>query len=99
MVAVNTLLDLGRAVVATRKSLGLTQEQAAALCGVSMPFMNSLEGGKRVNISLSKVMQVLGALGLRLELAGVPQAPEPSPVPPRRGRAARKTLARKGGSP
>lgn len=74
MVAVRTLADLGRAVMLTRKSQGLTQEQAAALCGVSMPFMNSLEGGKRVNISLSKVMQVLDALGMRLELSGVPQA-------------------------
>jgi HTH-type transcriptional regulator/antitoxin HipB len=72
MIAVRTPQDLGRAVMRMRKSQGLTQEQAAALCGVSMPFMNSLEGGKRANISLSKVLQVLDALGMRLDVSGVP---------------------------
>jgi hypothetical protein len=37
-----------------------------------MPFMNSLEGGKRANVSLSKVLQVLDALGMRLDVSGVP---------------------------
>ena len=50
---VETIGDIGVAVRLARKELRLTQVQAAALCGVSMPFLNQLEGGKRANLSMS----------------------------------------------
>lgn len=67
---IGTLLELGRAVRAARLAHGLTQEQAAALCGVSMPFLNQLEGGKRQHLSISKVLGVCSGLGVRLHALG-----------------------------
>ena len=67
---VKTIRDIGVAIRATRLSLSLTQEQAAALCGVSMPFMNQLEGGRRQHLSFTKVLGVCAALGLRLDVSG-----------------------------
>jgi transcriptional regulator with XRE-family HTH domain len=73
-----TLEDLGRAIRAARRQSGLTQEAAAALCGVSMPFLNQLEGAKRMHLSTSKVLGVMAALGIRLELSGpgIPMDPQ-----------------------
>ena len=67
---VRTINDLGQAVRRARRSLGLTQESAAALCGVSMPFMNQLEGAKRQHLSTSKVLAVCAGLGLRIVVTG-----------------------------
>jgi HTH-type transcriptional regulator/antitoxin HipB len=67
---ITSIRDAGAAIRAARTSLHLTQEQAAALCGVSMPFMNQLEGGKRQHLSFTKVLGVCTALGLRLQLHG-----------------------------
>jgi transcriptional regulator with XRE-family HTH domain len=67
---VRTIADLGTAVRAARRSLGLTQEAAAALCGVSMPFLNQLEGGKRRHLSTSKVLAVCTGLGLNVAVTG-----------------------------
>ncbi len=65
-----TVQELGTLVRAARRSHKITQEQAAALCGVSMPFLNQLEGGKRQHLSLSKVLGVCAGLGLRLQVSG-----------------------------
>ncbi|WP_409970480.1 helix-turn-helix domain-containing protein [Piscinibacter sp.] len=67
---IGSIQDLGSAVRAARLSHKLTQEQAAALCGVSMPFLNQLEGGKRQHLSISKVLGVCGGLGLSLRAFG-----------------------------
>lgn len=67
---IGSIVELGRAVRAARLTHGLTQEQAAALCGVSMPFLNQLEGGKRQHLSTSKVLGVCTGLGLRLRASG-----------------------------
>jgi HTH-type transcriptional regulator/antitoxin HipB len=68
--SVDSIITIGAAVRKARKALHLTQEQAAALCGVSMPFMNQLEGGKRQHLSITRVLKVCSALGLRLHLSG-----------------------------
>lgn len=60
--------ELGRSIAARRKSLGLTQEELAALAGVSTRFLSSLEGGKPT-ARLSTVLAVLDALGLEVTIA------------------------------
>lgn len=68
---IKNVKELGTAIKAARVSLSLTQEAAAALCGVSMPFMNQLEGGKREHLSLSKVLGVCSGLGVHVHVSGV----------------------------
>lgn len=59
--------SLGSAIRKQRKSLGLSQFDAAGLCGVGERFLSELERGKRT-AELGKVLQVLNRLGLRLAL-------------------------------
>ncbi|MFZ9735302.1 MAG: helix-turn-helix domain-containing protein [Burkholderiaceae bacterium] len=40
------MVELGEILRAIRKESGLTQRDAAALCNVSLPFLNELEQGK-----------------------------------------------------
>ena len=63
--------QFGRAVRDARKRAGLTQAEAAALCGVSAPFLSHLENGK-ATIQLEKALHVAAQLGLRLVFDGVP---------------------------
>ena len=60
-------LDLGASIRSRRKAMGLTQRDAAGLCGVGERFLSELERGKDT-VELGKVLQVLGRLGLALEL-------------------------------
>ena len=60
--------DLGRGIAVRRKELALTQEELAALAGVSTRFVSSLEGGKPT-ARLSTVLAVLDALGLEVTIA------------------------------
>lgn len=50
-----------------RLQLGLRQDEVADLAGVSERFVYALENGKR-SVQLDKVVAVLSALGLHLEL-------------------------------
>ncbi len=59
--------SLGMAIRQHRKSMGLTQLDAAGLCGVGERFLSELERGKQ-SAELAKVLQVLRRLGLRLVL-------------------------------
>lgn len=59
--------SLGRAIRERRKSLGLSQFDAAGLCGVGERFLSEVERGKRT-AELGKVIQVLNRLGLHLGL-------------------------------
>ena len=58
---------MGGALKAHRKSMGLTQLDAAGLCGVGERFLSELERGKPT-AQLGKVLLVLNRLGLRLDL-------------------------------
>lgn len=60
---------IGRAVRQARHSHGLTQVDLAGLSGTSQRFISQLESGVR-NVTLSKVLDVLAVLGLRLQLRG-----------------------------
>jgi HTH-type transcriptional regulator / antitoxin HipB len=55
------------AVRLRRRHLGLRQDELADLAGVSERFVYALENGKR-SVQLDKVLAVLSALGLHLEL-------------------------------
>lgn len=60
---------LAEAVRAARLRYGMTQTELAGLSGTGLRFVSELERGKP-NVSLSKVVAVLSALGLRLEVRG-----------------------------
>lgn len=55
------------AVRLRRRQLGLRQDEVADLAGVSERFVYALENGKQ-SVQLDKVVAVLSALGLHLEL-------------------------------
>ena len=56
-----------------RKESGLTQRDAAALCNVSLPFLNGLEQGK-VTAQIGKVLTVCQRFGIDVRLS-LPMAP------------------------
>lgn len=62
-----TIEQIGETVRARRKALGLTQVQAAGLCGVGERFLRELELAKPT-IQLGKTLQVLAGLGISFSL-------------------------------
>ena len=58
---------LGKLIREHRKSMGLTQRDAAGLCGVGERFLSELERGKPT-AALGKVLQVIKRLGLRIRV-------------------------------
>lgn len=59
--------QLGGAVAHSRKAKGYSQQEFADLAGVGRRFVSDLENGKPT-AEIGKVLQVLTALGLDLEL-------------------------------
>jgi y4mF family transcriptional regulator len=59
--------SLAHQVRARRRELGLDQADLADLAGVSERFVYALESGKRT-VQLDKLLAVLAALGLHLEI-------------------------------
>lgn len=59
--------ELGRTIAARRKDLGVTQEDLAALTGLSTRSIGQLELGQ-TNPRLSSLLAVLTALGLDLTI-------------------------------
>lgn len=70
-VSISSVTELGEVLKATRKESGLTQRDAAALCNVSLPFLNALEQGKPT-AQIGKVLAVCNRFGIdvRLRLPG-----------------------------
>ncbi len=64
---VDNVALLGAVVRAKRRSLGLTQAEAAALSGVGNRFLSELERGK-ASCELGKSLQVLTRLGVEVML-------------------------------
>jgi y4mF family transcriptional regulator len=58
-------IDIAKLVRSRRKDLGLTQIEAAGLCGVGVRFWSELENGKE-SLHLGKVLSVLLRLGIDL---------------------------------
>ena len=70
-VGISSVVELGEILRAVRKESGLTQSDAAALCNVSLPFLNGLEQGKPT-AQIGKVLSVCSRFGIdvRLRLPG-----------------------------
>ncbi len=73
MTTIKSPQDLGAALRAARKQLGLTQPQLALAAGVGVRFIVDLEGGKPT-VRLDSVMRVLDALGGVIKLDGLPSS-------------------------
>ena len=61
--------DLAAVVRSRRKTLGLRQDDLAALAGVSTRFVHTLESGKQT-VRLDAMRAVLDVLGLQLHAVG-----------------------------
>lgn len=71
MLPIQTPQQLGHALRAARKQLGLTQPQLALAAGVGVRFMVDLEAGKPT-VRLAHVLRVIAALGGEIQLSGLP---------------------------
>jgi y4mF family transcriptional regulator len=67
VITVRSPSELGAALRAARKSLGLTQPDLALAAGVGVRFIVELEAGK-ATAQLQKTLQVIDAVGGRLTL-------------------------------
>jgi len=68
---IRTAGDMGEQIRVHRKQMGLTQADAAALCGVGTRFLSDLENGKPT-VELEKALKVLHSLGLNLTVQSRP---------------------------
>lgn len=71
MTSIRSPQQLGDALRAARKELGLTQPQLALAAGVGVRFIVDLEAGKPT-VRLENVLRVIDALGGVLQLGGLP---------------------------
>jgi HTH-type transcriptional regulator / antitoxin HipB len=73
MISIRSPQQLGLALRAARKQLGLTQPQLALAAGVGVRFIVDLEAGKPT-LRLENVLRVIDALGGEIQLSGLPTA-------------------------
>lgn len=73
MTSIRSPQQLGDALRATRKQLGLTQPQLALAAGVGVRFIVDLEAGKPT-LRLENVLRVIDALGGEVQLSGLPSS-------------------------
>lgn len=66
-----TAAEIGDIVRITRKAAGLRQDELAGTAGVGLRFIVDLEAGKPT-AQIGKALQVLAALGCRLEITPPP---------------------------
>ena len=71
MTSIRSPQQLGRALRAARKQIGLTQPQLALAAGVGVRFIVELEAGKPT-VRLENVLRVIDALGGEVQLSGLP---------------------------
>lgn len=71
MISIRSPQQLGDALRAARKQLGLTQPQLALSAGVGVRFIVDLEAGKPT-LRLENVLRVIDALGGEIQLCGLP---------------------------
>jgi y4mF family transcriptional regulator len=67
--AIHSAAELGAALRAERKALGLSQADLALAAGVGLRFVVELEAGKPT-VQLMRVLRVIAALGGTLQLVG-----------------------------
>ena len=73
MSTIKTTTQLGDALRAARKQLGLTQPRLALAAGVGVRFIVDLEAGK-ATLRLENVLRVIDALGGEVQLIGLPSS-------------------------
>ncbi len=73
MTSIRSAQQLGDALRAARKQLGLTQPQLALAAGVGVRFIVDLEAGKPT-VQLQQVLRVIDALGGELAIKELPAA-------------------------
>lgn len=66
-----TPAEIGDIVRATRKAIGLRQDELAGAAGVGLRFIVDLEAGKPT-AQIGKTLQVLSALGCSLDITPPP---------------------------
>jgi len=64
---------IGKKVRAVRRQQGMRQEDLALVAGTAVRFISELENGKQT-CQVGKVLSVLDALGVRVELVGAMDA-------------------------
>ncbi|MEO6922370.1 MAG: helix-turn-helix domain-containing protein [Bryocella sp.] len=64
-----TLIEIGAAVSARRRSLGLKQGDVAARAGISQDVLSRFERGKSAEFGSRKLLAVLAVLGMELRFA------------------------------
>ena len=74
MTSIQSSQQLGHALRAARKQLGLTQPQLALAAGVGVRFIVDLEAGKPT-VRLENVLRVIDTLGGEIHLSGLPSVP------------------------
>lgn len=62
---ITCVADLGSALRRARKELGLTQQQTADFCGVSVTYLYQLEKGKET-VEFGKAIDIARRLGIDL---------------------------------
>jgi HTH-type transcriptional regulator / antitoxin HipB len=63
-----TLPEVGEAVAARRRSLGLKQGDVAMLAGISQETLSRFERGKVAEFGSRKLLAVLAVLGMELQI-------------------------------
>lgn len=63
-----TLPEVGEAVAARRRSLGLKQGEVAARAGISQELLSRFERGKSAEFGSRKLLAVLAVLGMELQV-------------------------------
>lgn len=71
MLSIRTPKQLGSALKAARKQIGMTQPQLALVAGVGVRFIVELEAGKPT-LRLEHILRTIDALGGELQLSGLP---------------------------
>ncbi len=63
-----TLASLGSQIAARRKKLGMSQIELARKASISRATLDALENGRAGEMGFSKIVRLLSALGLSLDL-------------------------------
>jgi len=71
--------ELAARLKATRKSQGLSQSEAAAVCGVSVSFVRDAESAPQ-SCSLGLLIKLITGLGLSMAVDGLAEIDEPKPA-------------------